>query len=357
MLRGLFQPAGGWQVVNSQALCYDLSECLDTATLGSLLSAQAATLQVRASLQSVIRVLESTTAPGSDVNQLVTSLLDADLPARMLAAMVHLDFEARKDVMRLLSAVLRLGTQPVVEYVRGHPQILQILLDGCGNEEVSLNSNMMLRSCAHNPKLVRTVLEADFALGLLKLTGHENFSISSDAFTSLRELLLTHKAASAEYLEKRFLDFFEKFNALLQGDDYVTKRQALRLLGEILLDRSFMKVMLAYVSNEQYLPFHMNLLRENSKVLQVDAFHIFKIFAVNPQKPQRVQQILYKNRERLIKLIGTLKPIKREDASFQDEQAAVIQALMHLEALPSRRSPRTSKLTDEESGVLVSAAA
>jgi len=365
MLRGLFQPAGGCQIVNAQALCKDLLECLGTATLCSPLSAQAATVQVRASLQSVIRVLEASTASGksnwsprgSEVNQLVTSLLDADLPARMVAAMVHLDFEARKDVMRLFGALLRLGTQPVVEYVRGHPQFLQMLLDGCGNEEVALNSNMMLRSCAHNPKLVGTVLEADFAMGLLKLTRHENFAISSDAFASLRELLLTHKAVSAEYLERRFSDFFEKFNVLLQGDDYVTKRQALRLLGEILLDRSFMKVMLAYVGNEQYLPFHMNLLRENSKVLQVDAFHIFKIFAANPKKPQKVQQILYKNRERLIKLIETLNPTKGDDASFKDDQAAVVKALMNLEAPPTKRSPRASKLAHRETGVWVSAAA
>mmetsp|Transcript_62612 Transcript_62612/g.118490 ORF Transcript_62612/g.118490 Transcript_62612/m.118490 type:complete len:375 (-) Transcript_62612:73-1197(-) len=365
MLRGLFQPAGGCQIVNAQALCKDLLECLGTATLCSPLSAQAATVQVRASLQSVIRVLEASTASGksnwsprgSEVNQLVTSLLDADLPARMVAAMVHLDFEARKDVMRLFGALLRLGTQPVVEYVRGHPQFLQMLLDGCGNEEVALNSNMMLRSCAHNPKLVGTMLEAGFAMGLLKLTGHENFSISSDAFASLREVLLTHKAISAEYLAKRSTEFFEKFNALLQRDDYVTKRQGLRLLGEILLDRSFMKVMLAYVGNEQYLQIHMNLLRENSKALQVDAFHIFKIFAANPKKPQRVQQILYKNRERLIKLIGTLKPNKGEDASFTDDQAAVVKSLMSLEAPPMKKSLGAGKAADGEPGVWVSAAA
>lgn len=271
--------------------------------------------------------------------------------------MVDLDFEARKDVMRLFGALLRLGTQPVVENLRSNPQILQLLLDGCGNEEVALNSNMMLRSCAHNPELAATMLEADFAIGLLNLTGHENFSISLDAFASLRELLLTHKAISAEYLAKRSTEFFQKFNALLQRDDYVTKRQGLRLLGEVLLDRSFMKVMLSYVDNEHHLQIHMNLLRENSKALQVDAFHVFKIFAANPRKPQKVQQILYKNRERLIKLIGTLKPAKGDDASFTDDQAAVVKALMNLEAPPSKRSTYSVKSADGEPSVWVSAAA
>jgi len=356
MLGRLFHPASGCEIVNAQALCSDLEECLSTATFSSPASAQAATLQVRASLRSVIQVLEESRSPRSS-NQLVTSLLEANLPARMLAVMVDLDFEARKDVMRLFGALLRLGTQPVVENLRGNPQILQLLLDGCGNEEVALNSNMMLRSCAHNPKLVGTMLEAGFAMGLLKLTGHENFSISSDAFASLREVLLTHKAISAEYLAKRSTEFFEKFNALLQRDDYVTKRQGLRLLGEILLDRSFMKVMLAYVGNEQYLQIHMNLLRENSKALQVDAFHIFKIFAANPKKPQKVQQILYKNRERLIKLIGTLKPNKGEDTSFTDDQAAVVKSLMSLEAPPMKKSLGAGKAADGEPGVWVSAVA
>merc|ERR1719329_357399 len=100
----------------------------------------------------------------------------------------------------------------------------------------------MLRSYTRHEDLVVCLLEAGFATGLLKLCTmqeHQNFDISSEAFSSLRELLLTHKAAAASYLEskEKFREFFLPYNELLQAEDYVTQRQALRLLGEILLDR------------------------------------------------------------------------------------------------------------------------
>jgi calcium binding protein 39 len=198
---------------------------------------------------------------------------------------------------------------------------------------------MMLRSCALHPELVVCMLDAGFATELLMLAQHQTFDISSDAFASLRELLLTHKSVAATYLETYFKMFFARYNKLLQTEDYVTKRQALRLLGEILLNRDFKDVMLQYVGEEQFLQVQMNLLRDHSKAIQVDAFHIFKVFAASPNKRTRVHQILFKNRDRLVRLVESLG--KGDDGSFQQDQKAVIGALWALEALPAKnQSPR-----------------
>jgi len=284
-------------------------------------------------------MFEESERTGEEKAELLAGLLASDLPVRMLAVLPELDFEVRKDVMRLFNHILQLGTAPVFDYVRSHGQMLQLLLDGCGNAEVALHSNMMLRSCTRHAELVVCLLEADFATGLLKLTQNKTFDISSDAFSSLRELLLTHKAAAAAHLEAHFREFFLPYNELLQAEeeDYVTKRQALRLLGEILLDRRFMRVMLSYVSDEQFLQIHMNLLRDTSKAIQADAFHVFKIFAANPNKPPRVHQILLKNRERLVKLLDSMG--KEGDESFTQDRKAVVQALRALETpAPTVRS-------------------
>jgi calcium binding protein 39 len=279
-------------------------------------------------------MFEDSERTDAEKSELLASLLDSDLPVRMLAVLPELDFEARKDVMRLFNHILQLGSVPVFEYVRNHGQMLELLLAGCGNAEVALQSNMMLRSCTRHAELVVCLLEANFATGLLKLTQHQTFDISSDAFSSLRELLLTHKAAAAAHLEGNFREFFLPYNELLQAEDYVTQRQALRLLGEILLDRRFMRVMLSYVSDEQFLQIHMNLLRTSSKAIQADAFHVFKIFAANPNKPPKVHQILMKNRERLVKLLDSMG--KEGDESFAQDRKAVVQALQALEPLPTR---------------------
>lgn len=59
--------------------------------------------------------------------------------------------------------------------------------------------------------------------------------------------------------------------------NYVTKRQSIKLLGEILLDRANYNIMLAYVDSPDHLKLTMNLLRDKSKNIQYEAFHVFKV--------------------------------------------------------------------------------
>ena len=65
----------------------------------------------------------------------------------------------------------------------------------------------------------------------------------------------------------------------MQSSNYVTKRQSLKLLGEILLDRTNFKVMTRYIASEDNLKMMMNLLKDRSKNIQFEAFHVFKVGA------------------------------------------------------------------------------
>jgi calcium binding protein 39 len=71
--------------------------------------------------------------------------------------------------------------------------------------------------------------------------------------------------------------FFSSFTTLILSNNYVTKRQSLKLLGEILLDRANFNVMTRYIANEANLKMMMNLLRDKSKNIQFEAFHVFKV--------------------------------------------------------------------------------
>jgi len=73
------------------------------------------------------------------------------------------------------------------------------------------------------------------------------------------------------------LQFFSHYALLVGSDNYVTKRQSLKLLGEILLDRTNFNVMTRYIANEDNLKVMMNLLRDKSKNIQFEAFHVFKV--------------------------------------------------------------------------------
>jgi len=300
---------------------------------------------VHACLQATLKILElPLDAPASceedtrgEVRELLQLLVAADLPLKILSSLDSLEFEAQKDAVRVFQAILRAGAECgadeiTIEYVQRHASFTQMLLQGCGRPEVALHCGLMLRACTRYPQLVGFLLEAGVAGELMGLCRHQSFDIASDAFSSLRELLLTHKAYSSTYLGKHSGEFFLDYNKLLQAEDYITQRQSLRLLGELLLNRTFMAVMIAYVDSEHFLQIHMNLLRNNSKAIQLEAFHIFKIFVVNPRKPFRVHQILHRNRERLVKLLENFSSKKTDDDQFAKDLRTVLETLRKLPA-------------------------
>ena len=54
----------------------------------------------------------------------------------------------------------------------------------------------------------------------------------------------------------------------------------LQLLGELLLDRHNFTVMTKYISRAENLKLMMNLLRDNSRNIQFEAFHVFKVWCM-----------------------------------------------------------------------------
>lgn len=71
--------------------------------------------------------------------------------------------------------------------------------------------------------------------------------------------------------------FFTAYQPLILSPNYVTKRQSLKLLGEILLDRSNYACMTRYIASTENLQVVMNTLRDKSRNIQYEAFHVFKV--------------------------------------------------------------------------------
>jgi hypothetical protein len=67
------------------------------------------------------------------------------------------------------------------------------------------------------------------------------------------------------------------YSTLILSTNYVTKRQSLKLLGEILLDRANYNIMTKYIGSEANLKMMMNFLRDRSRNIQFEAFHVFKV--------------------------------------------------------------------------------
>mmetsp|Transcript_44110 Transcript_44110/g.95945 ORF Transcript_44110/g.95945 Transcript_44110/m.95945 type:complete len:366 (+) Transcript_44110:116-1213(+) len=288
--------------------------------------------------------LEGQGPPGprwrEDAEQVVAAVAASRLMVVLAQALPRLEFETRKQVGTMMGHVCVVELEAGGDGARlleggNREDVLRVLIDGYAQPPVALICGQIARSLARFPIVVDTFLRSDLLLVLFEHTACPSFDVALDAFLTLHTFLFQHKAVAAAILLDRFAEFFGRFHALLGNESYVTKRQALKLLSETLLDRSFQKVMIAYVNNDTFLKLHMNLLRDNSKAIQFEAFHVFKIFAANPNKAPKVQQILFHNKDKLIKFFDNFLAERADDEQFVADKAAVVSRLAALEAQKS----------------------
>jgi len=65
--------------------------------------------------------------------------------------------------------------------------------------------------------------------------------------------MLKHKSLVARFLNENYSQFFTHYGKLLQTRNYVTLRQSLKLLSELLLGRDNFDVLQKYIADEQNL--------------------------------------------------------------------------------------------------------
>jgi len=248
----------------------------------------------------------------------------------------RIDFEGRKDVAQIFNNLLRrqIGTRaPTVDYICQHREILTALMAGYDNQEVALNCGMMLRECFRHEELARIVLLSDSFYKFFDYVELSTFDIASDAFSTFKDLLTKHKLLSAEYLDQNYDKVFSHYQRLLNSDNYVTRRQALKLLGELLLDRHNFTTMTRYISSADNLKLMMNMLKEKSRNIQFEAFHVFKVFVANPNKPRPIQEILLRNKDKLIEFLSKFHNDRSEDDQFNDEKQYLIKQIKDMKPL------------------------
>ena len=116
----------------------------------------------------------------------------------------------------------------------------------------------MMRECIRYEALTKILLYSENFYDFFKYVEVSTFDIASDAFATfkvtgtwfyfillcqnltfypLQELLTKHKMLAADFLEANFDKVFGHYQKLLHSENYVTRRQSLKLLGELLLDR------------------------------------------------------------------------------------------------------------------------
>ncbi|KAJ9566352.1 hypothetical protein OSB04_002318 [Centaurea solstitialis] len=252
----------------------------------------------------------------------------------LIVCLPKLNLEARKDATQIVANLQRQQVQSrliACDYLEANIDLMDILATGYENPDMALHYGAMLRECIRHQSVARYVLESEHMKKFFDIIQLPNFDIAADAAATFKELLTRHKSTVAEFLSKNYDWFFAEYNSkLLESPNYITRRQAIKLLGDILLDRSNSAVMTRYASSRDNLRILMNLLRESSKSIQIEAFHVFKLFAANQNKPADIISILVANRSKLLRLFADFKPDK-EDEQFEADKAQVVREIAGLE--------------------------
>jgi len=267
------------------------------------------------------------------VAQLSQEVYNSGLLLLLLRNLHMVDFEGKKDAVQVFNNLLRrqIGTRtPTVEYICTKPEIVFTLCRGYEHQEIALNCGAMLRECVRYEALAKILLQSEQFYDFFKYVEVSTFDIASDAFATFKDLLTRHKMLSAEFLEANYDRMFENYQKLLHSDNYVTRRQSLKLLGELLLDRHNFSVMTKYISSPDNLKLMMNLLKEKARNIQFEAFHVFKVFVANPNKPKPILDILIRNRDKLIDFLSNFHNDRSDDEQFNDEKAFLIKQIQEL---------------------------
>ncbi|XP_022760429.1 calcium-binding protein 39-like isoform X2 [Durio zibethinus] len=258
---------------------------LDTKTVAEVRALEKAMEEVEKNFVTMRCMLsgDGEVEPNVDqVSQLVLEISKEDIIALVIHKLPILGWEARKDLVHCWSILLKQQIDSkycCVEYIENHLELLDFLVVCYDNKEIALNCGNMLRECIKFPTLAQYILKSASFVLFFKFVELPNFDVASDAFSTFKDLLTKHGTLVSEYLNAHYDE-------------------------------------------------------DSSKNIQISAFHIFKVFVANPNKPREVKIILAKNHEKLLDLLQNLSGKGAEDDQFEEEKELIIKEIERVSRLP-----------------------
>lgn len=270
-----------------------------------------------------------------DVEELQRLAYQGDLLMLIVSNLSMMEFETRKDAVQIFNNLLRRDMDENTEKCaatkvsEGGGAVLATLVEGYNNGDIALNCGSILRECIRHEALAKLLLESDLFWRFFELVEVSDFDVASDAFATFKEALTKHVNISAKFIGGNMDRFVTSYNGLLRSQNYVTRRQSLKLLGEMLLERANFRIMTHYIASPGNLRLIMNLLLDSRRNIQFEAFHVFKIFVANPRKSADIKHILIRNKEKMLAYLTDFLT-DREDEQFQEDRQLVLQEIRSL---------------------------
>ncbi|KAG8660024.1 hypothetical protein MANES_02G106400v8 [Manihot esculenta] len=240
--------------------------------------------------------------PSSDAcAQLTQEFFKQDVFRLLIISLPKLDLGTRQNATHVIANLQRQRVNCrfiASEFMENNLDIMDILLPGYANGDIALTYGAISRECIRHQTVARYVLESEHMKKFFSYIQIPNFDISSDAQATFKELLTRHKSTVAQFLSKNYDWFFQEYNSqLLESTNYITRRHAVK---------------------------------DSKKTIQVDAFHVFKLFIANQSKPPEIVSVLFTNKSKLLRFLSDFT-IDKGDEQFEADKAEVIREIASLE--------------------------
>ncbi|GME71818.1 unnamed protein product [Ambrosiozyma monospora] len=181
--------------------------------------------------------------------QLAHEVYTTDSLVLLISNLSNIEFDSRKIVVLLFNSLLRrkIGNRsPTIDYLLQRNQILTMLMKGTANPEISIHTTGMLKEAIKYEQVAHFLLFDNVFWKCFDYCQSDSFEISTDAFSILIDLLTLHKEVSSQFFQEHKLKFIDYINRLITSKSYVTKREAIRLLAQLILSKSNYHLMAAY---------------------------------------------------------------------------------------------------------------
>ncbi|KAI5949958.1 HYM1 [Candida theae] len=281
---------------------------------------------------------------------LLTEVLQSNNLCYATYSLSRMDFDSRKDVVVMYATLLRrnslngakqpnatsLSPPPVVDYlVHSQPKILDYLMKGPEHTEIALVTGQILRDCIKFEKINKYVLYSPLFWNFFKYVENPTFEIACDAMMTLNDILTIHKKLVSEFLANNYEIFMANISELNRSNSYVTKRQSVKLLNDLVSQKANLQFLHKYFADTKNLKFTMLLLSEKSRNLQLEGFHLLKFFVANPKITPKVKETLTKNKSNFLEFFKTFDIASFHDSNLIEERNFIIKSI---EELPDRNA-------------------
>ncbi|CAK8690174.1 unnamed protein product [Clavelina lepadiformis] len=245
----------------------------------------------------------------------------------------YVDLEGRNDFAQIFTAMLKRqigGRAETIDHLMIKKKKVVDLVEGYESPDIALFHGKLLRECIQYEPLAKLIFHSDLIFKFFEYVDLSNSDIASDAFDTFKDLLTRQRVLCSEFLNKNYDRVFQAYNRLLESENCVLRCQSLKLLGELLLDGHNQTIMTRYISKPENLKIMMNNLRDQSRNIQFEAFHVFKVFVANPNKTKPILDILLKNQQKLVDFLSNFHNDRSDDEQFNDEKDYILEQIKEL---------------------------